>query len=83
MKKSAATTEITMREFRMAPAKILRRAARTRTKLRIGDFVLAVEESSPQDDAPSPIYGCMRGTVRVVGSAGDLLSARDHWDTDA
>jgi hypothetical protein len=81
MKKPTSTTEVTMREFRTAPAKILRRAARTKTRLRIGDFVLAVEETPAAKSAVS-LHGCMRDTGRVVGSRSDLLSARDRWATD-
>jgi hypothetical protein len=81
MKKPTSTTEVTMREFRTAPAKILRRAARTKTRLRIGDFVLAVEEARAADSAAS-LHGSMRDTGRIVGPRSDLLSARDRWATD-
>jgi hypothetical protein len=82
MKKANATTQVTMREFRAAPAKILGRAARTGTRLRIGAFVLAVEEAKARDDT-AVVHGCMRGTGRVVGHPDDLLSAHDRWATDA
>jgi hypothetical protein len=81
MKKPSATTEVTMREFRTAPAKILRRAARTKTRLRIGDFVLAVEEATAPAGAAS-LHGCMRDTGRIVGSPSGLLSAGDRWAAD-
>jgi hypothetical protein len=75
------TTAVTMREFRAAPAKILRRAARTHTRLRIGDLTLVVEESKQQDDE-ARVHGCMRGTGRILGRPDELLSARDRWSTD-
>jgi len=80
--KKAQAIDVTMREFRAAPAKILRRAARTRTRLRIGEFVLAVEQVEARDDAAA-LHGCMRGTGSIVGRPEDLLSARDQWSTDA
>ena len=80
-KKPNATTEVTMREFRAAPAKILRRAARTKVRLRIGDLLLAVEEAKAPDGAAS-LHGCMRDTGRIIGSPGELLGARDRWATD-
>jgi hypothetical protein len=81
-KKPPATTEVTMREFRVAPAKILRRAARTKTRVRVGEFVLAVEEAkAPQRHAT--LHGCMRDTGRIVGDPASLLSADDDWSTDA
>jgi hypothetical protein len=76
------TTEITMREFRVAPAKILRRAARAGTRIRVGDFVLVVEEAKAREAAPS-LHGCMRDTGRIVGSPDGVLSANDHWSDDA
>jgi hypothetical protein len=82
MKKANATTEISMRQFRTAPAKILKRAARTKTRLRIGEFVLAVEEVEVRGHR-ALLHGCMRGTGRLVGHPRDLLSAHDHWATDA
>lgn len=82
MKKANATTDVTMREFRAAPAKILRRAAHTGTRLRIGDFVLAVEETKARAATPA-LHGCMRGTGRVVGRPSELLSAHESWATDA
>lgn len=80
-KKAAATTDVTMREFRAAPAKILRRAARTGTRVRVGEFVLAVEETIAQD-WPTSLHGSMAGTGRVVGDPRGLLSAEDRWSTD-
>jgi predicted nucleic acid-binding protein len=77
-----ATTEVTMREFRKAPAKALSLAARTKTRLLIGDFVIAVDTAKSRDDAAA-LHGCMRATGRVVGSPDELLSAHDHWSTDA
>jgi hypothetical protein len=82
MKKANAMSEVTMREFRNAPAKTLRRAARTRTRLLIGDFILTVEDAGPRDDT-AVIHGCMRATGRIVGCRDDLLSAHDRWTTDA
>jgi hypothetical protein len=80
LKKPAA--EVTMRDFRKAPAKALRLAARTKTRLLIGDFVVAVESAASRGDAAA-LHGCMRGTGRIVGSPNDLLSTHDHWSTDA
>jgi hypothetical protein len=79
--KNEAATAVTMREFRAAPAKILRRAARTGTKLRVGEFVLAVEEAVAQKGATN-LHGAMAGTGRVVGDPRGLLSAEDRWSTD-
>ena len=79
-KKRATTTDVTMREFRAAPAKILRRAARGGAKLRVGEFVLAVEED--HTEAETSLYGAMRGTGRVVGDPRRLLSADDRWSAD-
>ena len=70
-----------MREFRAAPAKILRRAARAGTKLRIGEFVLVVEPSGIESAAPK-LYGSMAGAGHVVGDPRGLLSADDVWRTD-
>ena len=77
-----ATAEVTMRQFRAAPAKILGRAAHTKTRLRIGRFVLAVDETRQRRGA-SVLHGCMRATGRITGHPRDLLSARDRWSTDA
>jgi hypothetical protein len=82
MRGAHPTTKVTMREFRAAPAKILKRAAREGARLRIGNFVLAVQETNVPD-AVATLHGCMRGTGRVLGSPDDLLSARDSWATDA
>jgi hypothetical protein len=81
VKKAAATTDVTMREFRAAPAKILLRAARTGTKVRVGEFVLAVEEAAAGTGTTS-LHGSMAGTGRVVGDPRGLLSADDRWSTD-
>jgi hypothetical protein len=76
------TAEVTMRDFRKAPAKALRLAARTKTRLVIGDFVVAVESATSREDAAA-LHGCMRPSGRIIGSPEGLLSARDHWATDA
>lgn len=72
---------LTMRSFRAAPTKLLRRAARTGATLRLGEFLLVVRE---QRAAPPPAasYGAMAATGRVVGPAKGLLSAGDAWSTD-
>ena len=75
------TTDVTMREFRAAPAKILRRAARAGAKLRVGEFVLAVEEVA-SETATTSLYGCMAGTGHLIGDPDGLLSADDRWSTD-
>jgi hypothetical protein len=80
-KRPSMTTNVTMREFRSAPAKILRRAARTGTKLRVGGFVLVVDEAIPETGSPS-LYGSMAASGRVVGDLRGLLSADDRWNTD-
>lgn len=80
-KSSAAIPRVTMREFRAAPAKVLRRAARKGTKLRIGAFVVAVAEAEVEEATPS-LYGCMAATGDVVGDPRGLLSAEDPWSTD-
>jgi len=82
MKRVDPAAEVTMREFRRAPAKALRRAARTKTRLLVGDFVLVVREAGPQRDT-DVLHGCMRATGRVVGHPDGLLSADDRWATDA
>lgn len=82
MTKTGLTAVVTMREFRRAPAKLLSRAARGKIRLRIGDFVLAVERAGERDDT-SVVHGCMRETGRLVGGPADLLSAHDRWSTDA
>jgi hypothetical protein len=82
MRKSTPTTEVTMREFRAAPAKVLRRAARAGARLRIGNLVLTVEATTERGDR-TVLHGCMRSSGRIVGRPGELLSAHDHWATDA
>jgi hypothetical protein len=76
-KKLPDVTEVTMREFRMAPAKVLRRAARTKKRVRVGDFLIAVEEA-PAAARVASTYGCMRDMGRVVDPDDDLL--RVDWD---
>jgi hypothetical protein len=71
-----------MRDFRAAPTKILRRAARTGGTVRLGEFVLSVREDTDGDATPSTLYGAMSATGRVVGSPADLLSANESWSTD-
>jgi hypothetical protein len=71
-----------MREFRAAPAKILRRAARAGGRLRVGEFVLVVEEAVADSGAPS-LYGAMAGSGQLVGDPRRILSANDRWSTDA
>jgi len=70
-----------MREFRSAPAKILRRAARAGTKLRVGAFVLVVEEAVVETGAPT-LYGSMADTGQILGDPRGILSADDRWSTD-
>jgi len=70
-----------MREFRAAPAKILRRAARSGARLRVGEFVLSVAEAVAETDLPR-VYGCMARTGQVVGDPRGILSADDRWSTD-
>ena len=82
MKRSNAPTDVTMREFRAAPAKLLGRAARTKTRLRIGNYVIAVEETGEPAEV-EPRHGCMRQTGRILGDPARLLSAEDRWATDA
>jgi hypothetical protein len=82
MKRAKATTKVSMREFRAAPAKLLGRAARTKTRLRIGNFLVAVQEVEKAGDV-NRLHGCMSMTGRIVGEPGDLLSAQDRWATDA
>jgi hypothetical protein len=69
-----------MRDFRAAPAKILRRVARTGAKLYIGEFVVSVQDGEGSE--PSPLYGAMAGTGRVIGSPLNLLSSDDVWTSD-
>lgn len=80
-KGATVTTSVTMREFRAAPAKVLRRAARQGTRLRIGEFVVAVERVGAEETAPS-LHGCMKATGHVVGDPQQLLSADDRWSAD-
>jgi hypothetical protein len=80
-KKQPSTTDVTMREFRAAPAKILRRAARTGARLRVGEFVLNVVEAVAETGPPS-LYGSMAGTGHVVGDPRGILSADDRWSSD-
>ena len=77
-----AATQVSMRRFRAAPAKLLGRAAHTKTRLRIGDYVVFVEETKARRRTKT-LHGCMRATGRIVGHPRDLLSARDRWSTDA
>jgi len=70
----------TMRDFRAAPAKILRRAARTGAELRLGEFVLSVREVD-EGETPTGLYGAMSKSGRVVGNPSGLLSADDTWST--
>jgi hypothetical protein len=79
-KKNAQAMNASMREFRAAPAKLLRRAARTGTKLRIGEFIIEVREERGEPSSP-PLYGAMSTTGRVVGRSSALLSADDEWST--
>jgi hypothetical protein len=80
--KPKTNTQVSMREFRAAPAKFLGRAARTNSRLRIGSYSLVVERLD-EPDAPQGLHGCMRATGRIVGDPRDLLSAHDRWTTDA
>jgi membrane protein len=83
MSKVRATTEVTMREFRAGPAKILERAVRTRSRLRVGKFFLAVDVADKSvSTEPVPRHGCMKATGRFVAAPNDLLSANDRWSTD-
>ncbi|MGA7123619.1 MAG: hypothetical protein WBY94_26180 [Polyangiaceae bacterium] len=70
-----------MREFRSAPAKVLRRAARAGTKLRVGAFVLVVEEAVAETAAPT-LYGSMADSGKILGDPRSLLSTDDRWSTD-
>lgn len=81
MSRGAATLQTTIREFRTAPTKFLRRAARTGAKLRLAEFVLEVREEAVEAPAFT-LYGAMSATGRVVGPASRLLSADDVWSTD-
>ena len=78
-----AITEVTMREFRAAPAKRLLRAARSRTPLRVGALVISVQESAVGNDAKKKLHGCMSETGMIVGDRRKLLSADDQGSTDA
>jgi len=80
--RTAASVEVTMREFRAAPAKVLRRAARAHLRLRVGGFVLSVE-TAPDAAREVRVHGCMKGKGRVVGDPERLLSADDDWSADA
>lgn len=72
----------TMRDFRAAPAKLLRRAARTGAKLSLGEFVLSVREQRVEP-VSSELYGAMANTGQLIGAASGLLSADDVWSADA
>lgn len=76
-----AARVVTMRDFRAAPSKYLRRAAREGTPLRLGELLLTVRAV---DDAarPGPLHGAMRDTGRVLAGPATLLSADDAWSTD-
>jgi hypothetical protein len=80
-KRKLPEMKTTIREFRAAPAKLLRRAARTGAKLRLGQFVLDVREEL---GAPlsARLYGAMATSGRLTGAASGLLSADDVWRTD-
>jgi hypothetical protein len=80
-KQSPQEMTATIREFRAAPAKLLRRAARTGAKLRLGAFVLIVREE-PGATAPAGLYGAMAATVGLVGDPSGWLSTGDVWDMD-
>ena len=75
------TLDITMRDFRAAPAKFLRRASRTGGRLRIGDYIILVKESTEKEHAPT-LYGAMKGTGELLCHPDDLLSTGDRWNTD-
>jgi hypothetical protein len=79
-KKPIAAT--TMRDFRAAPSKVLRKAARTGAKLRLGEFLLEVRDVAGEPPA-AELYGAMSATGRLVGPASGLLSANDVWSTDS
>ncbi len=70
-----------MRGFRAAPAKLLRRAARTGSELHLGEFVLEVRERG-EEAVPPELYGAMAISGRVVGSPSRILSADDQWSAD-
>lgn len=70
---------ISMREFRAAPAKVLRRAVRTATSIQVGEFVLQVSE--PASGEERGIVGALRSDLDP-GSPDDWLSAEEAWDTD-
>lgn len=72
----------TMRDFRAAPAKLLRRAARAGAQLNLGEFVLLVREGRVEP-VPTALYGAMSATGQLVGAASGLLSADDVWSADA
>lgn len=71
-----------MREFRAAPAKLLRRAARTGAQLSLGEFVLIVRNQRLQP-VSTELYGAMSATGQLIGAPSGLLSADDVWSTDA
>jgi hypothetical protein len=79
--KPKPTTEVSMREFRAAPAKFLTLAARTRSRLKIGHFSIVVAETD-EPVAVQALHGRMRATGRVVGDPRELLSAHDRWTAD-
>lgn len=71
----------TMRDFRAAPAKLLRRAARTGAQLSLGEFVLIVRKGRAEP-ASTELYGAMSTTGHLVGAPSSLLSADDVWSAD-
>lgn len=72
----------TMRDFRAAPAKLLRRAARTGAQLSLGEFVLIVRQG-PVQPVSRQLYGAMSTMGQVVGEPSGLLTADDVWSADA
>ena len=79
--KQSAVMKATMRDFRAAPAKLLRRAARTGAKVRLGEFLLVVREAR-EDTPSSKLYGAMSTMGRLVGPASGLLTADEVWSSD-
>jgi hypothetical protein len=72
---------MSMRDFRAAPAKVLQRAARTGASLRLGRFVVTVQELEGDERPQRTLHGAMASTIRVVDPSL-LLSADDVWDQD-
>lgn len=76
------TRHIAAGEFKAKCLHLLDEVARSHAPLVITKRGKPVAKLVPIDDRPVDIYGCMAGTVRILG---DIVSPLDdvEWDADA